>query len=110
MCQENAAVDSGQAKQVVCKFNRQPHVCGFPTDWIGRRLARHETRSYQLLSDVNNIPKGYAEVHVQGARGPTATAHEFVLGHPLPYDGQVDDQLFVTLTKVIQEMHDRGAA
>ena len=101
---------AGNGKRVVCKFNRQQSLFGFPMKWVGNRLADRENWMYRELSDLEQIPKGDLDVLIDGKTPRHLAAHEFIEGHPLRWHDTVDDQFFVRLLDLIEELHRRNIA
>ncbi len=104
------ALYEGGGQKVVCKFNRQQSILGFPMRWLGRLLARREAYHFQRLADVALVPKLFGTVHADGAALPNAVAHAFVEGHPLRADEKVDEHFCDTLVDLLAEVHRRGMA
>ena len=94
--------DSGRV--VVLKISRATDFAGVPLEWLGRWLCRRETRFYNKLADLPNVPK------VLGTVGPTGFVHEYVRGRPLEKDQPVPDGFFAELVELLQELHRRGLA
>jgi hypothetical protein len=99
--------DSGR---VVVKFNRQQSIFGFPMKWLGRALARRETKMLERLSAVQNVPAACPNVKVHGKVVSTASAHVYVPGRPLLATDQVDDGFFPRLSVLLSQLHERGVA
>ena len=97
-------------RKVVCKFNRMQSIFGFPMRWLGRMLARRESKMYERLSDLPNIAEGFKEIHVDGKIARHATAHEFIDGHPLRWYDNVNDTFFLKLESTLRELHRRSIA
>src|SRR5687768_11315152 len=43
-------------RRIICKFNRQEAILGLPMNWLGRRLARRESRFLALMADHPLVP------------------------------------------------------
>ena len=95
---------AGQAGQVVLKVGRQASILGFPLDWIGALLSRHEARMYRLALRIEGVP----EFH--GLWGESGLVHEFIEGRPLAKEDVPDDVFFPRLLRILNEFHARGAA
>ena len=96
-------VDDAGTK-VVLKVGRVNDYCGFPCIGIGRWLCRRETRIYNALSDLPNVPAVLAKI------GATGFVHEYVPGRPLGEVLPVPDGFFDELIKLLAELHRRDIA
>jgi hypothetical protein len=96
--------------RIVCKFNRVQSIFGLPMSWLGRRLARRETRALKLMADRPGVPAVRGRVHADGVRLKNAAAHAFVPGHPLGAEERPDGEFFPELLGLLHEMHRRGLA
>jgi hypothetical protein len=94
----------GDNKKVVLKIGRVAPVLGIPLRWIGRILANHEARLYQIAQGVTGVPK------FTGCFGPTGFAHEYVEGHPLAKEDALPDDFFPRLSALLDELHRREVA
>lgn len=90
--------------QAVYKVGRTIPWCGIPLQWLGRRLRDRETRIYEKLHDLPNIPRMIARV------GPTGFLHAFVEGRPLEKGKPVPDNFFPELFALFSQLHSRGIA
>lgn len=104
------ALYEGESQRIVVKFNRQQSILGFPMKWLGRALARRETKMLQRLSSVANVPAACLNVKVDGRIVSTATAHVYVPGKSLLATDQVNDEFFPRLTVLLRKLHDHGIA
>lgn len=104
------ALYQGPRGMVVAKFNRQQSVFGLPMKWLGRRLARRETRMLQRLDDLPNIPDYSGNLTINGVSQRHAVTHDYVAGHPLERREPVNDAFFSILQKLIKDMHARDLA
>lgn len=95
---------SGPAGHVVLKIGRQADIVGLPAEWIGRWLARHESRVCQHLAGLPGIPK------LIGLWGTTGLLHSYIEGGPLKRGASVPDDFFDRLKRLIQGIHARNAA
>lgn len=101
---------TGPADKIVCKFNRQQSIFGFPMRWLGRMLAAREEDLLRRLADLPNLPRACGPVTVAGVVQAHAAAHRYIEGHPLRTDERVDDDFFPQLRATLDEMHRRGIA
>src|SRR5687768_3051291 len=85
-------------KLAVLKMGRVEPYAGVPLEWAGRFLCWRETRFYQALADLPNVPA------VLGTVGRTGFLHEFVPGRPLAKDKPVPDTFFADLQNLISEI------
>ena len=104
------ALYQGPPGMVVAKFNRQQSVFGLPMKWLGRRLAKRETRMLQRLADLPNVPDCSGDLAINGVNQLHAVTHEYVPGHPLERREPVNDVFFSTLQQLIEDMHARDLA
>ncbi len=91
-------------RRVVLKVARTADYAGIPLEWAGRWLCRRESRIYQRLSDLPNVPA------FLGRYGRTGFVHDYAEGRPLSRRHPVPDGFFEQLAAVFQAMHDRGMA
>jgi hypothetical protein len=104
------ALYAGAAGRITCKFNRIQPILGFPTLWLGKRLAERERCALERLADLPQIPKPLGPVFVEGQRLRNAVARVFIPGHPLGKHETVGPKFFTSLRGAILEMHRRGIA
>ncbi|MBI2808040.1 MAG: hypothetical protein HYX68_23900 [Planctomycetes bacterium] len=104
------AIYQGGAKKVVCKFNRQQSVLGFPMKWLGRWLARREAGHYRRLADLPSVPRLCGPVMLNGMELRFAVAHDFVEGHPLGRYEVVGEAFIHELKTAFEEVHRRQMA
>lgn len=104
------ALYENDSRRIVVKFNRQQSILGFPMKWLGRALARRETKMLQRLSCIVNVPAACANVKVDGKVVTTATAHDYVPGKSLLATDQVDDDFFPRLSKLLGQLHEHDVA
>lgn len=97
-------------KKIVCKFNRQQSIFGFPMRWLGRWLARREAAHYRRLADLPNVPRLCGPVMVDGVALPYAVAHDYVEGRPLRSDDRLPETFVLELQAVFDEVHRRQMA
>jgi hypothetical protein len=104
------ALYEGASKRIVCKFNRMQPILGFPTRWLGKRLADRERSMLQRLADLPCIPAPCGPIYANGSLLVNAVGHAFVSGHPLKRREAVNSDFFPTLRETLIEMHSRGIA
>lgn len=97
-------------ERVVCKFNREQPILGVPMRWLGRLLARRESRMLELLHDEPRVPGLRGPVSVAGRRVQSATAHDYIPGRPLRDGDHVEEEFFAELRRVLDRVHARGIA
>lgn len=99
----------GDTRKVIAKFNRQQAIIILPMGWLGRRLARRETRYLTILADVPNVPRDCGPVYDATRVSPMplehCAAHWYIEGHPLRRDEPVNDQFFVKLEATLKAVH-----
>jgi len=100
----------GPNDDIVCKFNRVQSILGMPMRWLGRWLARRESRALKSLANVNGIPAEKGRVSVQGKRLINAVAHVYIPGRPFAVDEQPNDAFFLRLLTLLDHVHDRDMA
>jgi hypothetical protein len=94
----------GPAGKIILKTGRVASILGFPLEWIGRLLARHEARLLRLAHGIDGVPR------LIGMRGTTGLVHEFIEGRPLAKQDTPDDHFFPRLSGMLDEIHARDAA
>jgi hypothetical protein len=94
----------GPAGQTVLKINRIVGVCGLPLKWIGRFLGGREARLYELVQDLEGVPR------LIGRFGATGFMHAYVPGHPLGRREEVGDAFFDELATLLRTLHARHIA
>lgn len=104
------ALYSSGGRIVVCKFNRQQAIFGFPMRWLGRRLGAREHALLERLAGVPGIPATLGPVRVDGRVLPHAVAREFIPGHALRFGERVDDDFFTRFRTLLAEVHRRDVA
>jgi len=95
---------------IVCKFNRQQHICFFPMTWLGRLLARREQKMLSLLQGIRGAPTAALAVRIAGKAARHAVAREYIPGHPLGKHEAVGDEFFAELKELLQRVHARNVA
>jgi hypothetical protein len=91
----------------VVKLHRQASVLGLPMGWLGRRLARHEIRLLEGLSDLEQVPALAGQVMVRGRILRHGVARKYIDGHPLGRREAVNEQFFPRLSALLRAMHER---
>lgn len=104
------ALYQSEARKIVCKFNRRQRLFIVPMSWLGRRLAKRETRFLCLLKDVSNIPNPVGPVYSEGVLLQNAAAHDYVEGRPVGDHECVNDEFFPKLEQTLATLHERGIA
>jgi hypothetical protein len=94
----------GPPGRVVLKVGRTAPVFGLPLRWLGRRLMLREARFYELLHDLDGVPRFLGQI------GPTGFAHAYVEGGPLVSRSQIGDEFVPALRRLIADVHARGVA
>jgi hypothetical protein len=94
----------------VVKLHRRAPVLGVPMGWLGRRMARHETKLLSALSDLKGLPALVGQVSVGGKVLPNAVARTYIEGHPLGNRESVNEAFYPTLGAMLRSMHDRKIA
>ncbi len=94
----------GNAGKVVLKVGRSAPLLGLPAKWIGRFLARRESRLYQMSESIEGVPKFIDRF------GDTGIIHEYVEGRPMTKNDQLDDAFFPKLSAMLEELHQRNIA
>ena len=89
---------------VVLKMGRVEEFAGFPLKWIGAFLVSRETRFYQKLADVPNVPD------FLGRYGTNGFIHRYVPGRPLEKDKPIPYGFFEELKQLMLTVHARGIA
>ncbi|MFN6127424.1 MAG: hypothetical protein ACK6DC_17185 [Planctomycetota bacterium] len=97
-------------KRIVCKFNRQASIGFLPMRWLGRVLARRETKFLTTLQSVPGIPAVCREVRLDGVRATHVSAHEFIEGKPLSITCNMSGKFFEQLDQLLQDLHTRRIA
>jgi len=98
------ALYAGASGKAVFKMGRRVSLLGLPSAWIGRWLTQREGRMYQRMTGIEGVPAWL------GFEGPSSLAHAYVEGAPLSRRAEVDDAFFPRLSRMIGEIHARGAA
>src|SRR5262245_56065788 len=75
---------------LVCKFNRKQPIFLIPMGWLGRLLARKESRLLQRFGHLQGIQAHRGPIEADGKILSNAVAHDFVQGHPLQENEPVD--------------------
>jgi hypothetical protein len=78
--------------------------------WVGRTLARRESRALRLLDEVPGIPRDLGPVMAEGRVLGNAVAREFVPGSPLRAGYRPDDAFFPALRCMLDALHARCIA
>jgi len=111
------AAAPGDTRKVIAKFNREQAIVVVPMGWLGRRLARRETRYLTMLADVPHVPRDCGLVFdassdeaVTSTPLPNCSAHWYIDGHPLGRHERVNDEFFARLGQTLAAVHARGIA
>lgn len=103
------ALYEGARGLVVCKFNRQQSIFGFPMGWLGKALAQRENRFLTLFADVAHLPKYSGAVSVNGKELAHVSAHDYIEGVPLrQYQHPVSDDFFPKLQNLLAIIHQKN--
>jgi len=94
----------GEQGRIVLKIGRTARLFGLPAEWIGRLLAGHEARMFQLAHSIEGIPR------LIGRWGKTGLVHEYVEGRPLRRDDRPADDFFPRLSAMLDRLHERRIA
>lgn len=92
----------------VVKLHRQAPVFGIPMDWLGRRMARHETHLLRSLADLKGLPALAGPVSSEGRYLPNAVARDYIEGHPLGNREAVNESFYPALRDLLHAMHARN--
>lgn len=98
------ALYAGEAGKIVVKVHRQASVLGFPMRWTGRLMAGHECRLFELLQDLEGVPR------LLGRHDGTGLIHEYIEGQAHRRGGAVDAAFVDRLRQLLAEIHRRDAA
>ena len=93
---------SGQL--VVLKLQRTFPLFGFPMQWLGARIARHEVAIFRQLQGIRGIPKFI------GIYGLTGYVHEFIPGEDLSPEMHPGEAFFANLAQLFTDLHARSVA
>jgi hypothetical protein len=94
----------GDRESVVVKIGRRRGLLGWPLDWLGCLLVRHEADLLTRLGDLDGIPR------LMGVVDNCILVHAFIPGHSLRKGQRVDDDFFERLANLIHALHRRGIA
>ncbi len=89
---------------IVVKIGRRADCLGLPMAWLGRLATGHETRMYERLVSIEQIPEFLERISAD------EFAHVFVPGHPLQRGEQVNDDFFPSLQTLLDEVHRHDVA
>jgi predicted Ser/Thr protein kinase len=85
-------------------FHTESYLC-VPLAWAGRHMCNREISFYELLADVDYIPR------LVGKYGDSTLVHEWVEGADLlDRRGDIPDDFFDHLERLTSELHERGVA
>lgn len=96
------------AREIICKFNRQQSLFGLPLRWLGNRLGRRERFFHTLLADLPCIPRLRSPVSAGGAELEHTMAHDFVPGNVLKKTDRLPAAFFDAIATHISCLHERG--
>jgi hypothetical protein len=91
----------------VVKLHRRAPVFGVPMGWLGRFLARHETKLLAALSDLKGLPALRGVVTMGDQVLPNAVARTYIEGHPLGNRENVNETFYPALDALLRAMHER---
>ncbi len=92
-------------ERIVCKFNREQPILFVPMKWLGRALARRESKMFDRLSHVANVPNGRTAICVKGHPLPNVAAHDFIPGRPLKITPNLADDFFDEFWQLLNDVH-----
>ena len=104
------ALYRGKEFDAVCKMNRSQSIYGFPMKWLGRFLANREAFAYSTLTGIEGIAPGCNKIARNGRILPNVVAHQFVPGHPLGNNEEVNEDFFPGLLRILKAVHKKGIA
>jgi len=93
-----------ESELAVLKIQRTHPYLGFPMRWLGKMIARHEIRVYEVLQGVEGVPAFLGRV------GPTGFAHAFIPGEDLHGKLPLTPLFFEQLQKLFDDLHTRHVA
>ena len=91
----------------VVKLHRQAPVLGIPMGWLGRRMARHEIRLLNALSDLKGLPALAGQVTSEAGSSATRWHANYIEGHPLGNREDVNESFYPALGALLRAMHER---
>ena len=89
---------------VVLKLQRTYPLFGFPMQWLGARMAKHEIAIFRQLQGIRGVPR------FMGVYGPTGYVHEFIPGEDLCPEMHPDAAFFDDLERLFHDLHTRNVA
>jgi hypothetical protein len=95
---------SGPAGRIVVKIHRQASIFGLPMRWAGLLMGGHEARLFDLLHDLDGVPR------LLGRYDGTGLIHEFVEGKAHSRSAPVTAEFVERFRALIGRMHDRDVA
>lgn len=98
------AMYSDDQNSVILKVHRQVSFLLLPMRWVGRLLVARECACFEILQDVQGVPR------LIQRWGTTGVIREFVPGKPLTKGEPVPDDFFDRLGTLVETMHCRGLA
>lgn len=94
----------GPMGPIVLKHYRHRPCFGLPMAWMGRWMADRESHHYQLLDDLEGIPRFISRYQ------QTGLVHEFISGQNLERKLALSDTFFDELFSLMGQLHRRQMA
>lgn len=91
-------------RRIVVKFGRGHPFCGFPLQWYGEMLRKHEGGFYRRLRGIEGVPEHIGDV------GPCGFAIEYIDARPLDHLDAPPPGFFDRLRRLMDAIHARGVA
>ena len=95
-------VRAGRPAKIILKLARQHHFLGIPLRWFGQWLCGREVSNLARLKSLRGVPQ------VLSGYDKCGFLYEYIEGHSLDENGQVPEDFFDELMKLVQQVHHRG--